>query len=269
MTKKINNTDIKEKYKDLNEHEYRILSYSDEDNNLDYKKYVDKQTALNKKKLHLNGPAEKLVEQLSWFVNMEWFSIQHKPERGICHGTRNGSEQINFSKYLNIPVIGTDISDTATQFDDTIQWDFHDIKDEWVNNIDFIYSNSLDHSYDPIYCLRQWFKCLKLGGICILAFEKSDGHLGNSSGFLENGEYGGDGFDGTFQFYEKIIKIAGEMDATSGLRYVLNTEYLQPAITVWDMETSDWGLWDYHFVIQKVSHTPRREWTIRPFLNDN
>ena len=59
------------------------------------------------------------------------------------------------------------------------------------------------------------------------------------------------------------------MDATSGLRYVLNTEYLQPAITVWDMETSDWGLWDYHFVIQKVSHTPRREWTIRPFLNDN
>jgi hypothetical protein len=268
MTKKINNTDIKEKYKDLNEDEYRILSYSDEDGNLDYKKYADKQTAINKRKLHLNGPAEKLIEQLSWFVNFEWYAVNHKPERGICHGTRNGSEQVNFSKYLKIPVIGTDISDTATQFANTIQWDFHDIKDEWVNNIDFIYSNSLDHSYDPIYCLRQWFKCLKLGGICILAFEKADGHLANSSGFLDGGEdIEDDGFHGTFQFYEKIIKIAGELDATSGLKYVLNTEYMAGQ-DVWDMEASNYGLWDYHFVIQKVSHTPRREWTTIT-LDDN
>lgn len=264
MTKKIKNTNIKEKYKDLDDSEYRILSYSDEEGNLDYQKYVDKQTELNKRKLHLNGPSPKLIEQLSWFVNMEWYAIGHKPTMGLCHGTRNGSEQKNFSKHLNIPVIGTDISDTATQFDNTIQWDFHDIKDEWINNVDFIYSNSLDHSYDPIHCLRQWFKCLKVGGICILAFEKSDGNIGDSSGFLANGDQiEDDGFHGTFQFYEKIIKIAGEMDGTSGLKYVLNTEYMLPAITVWALEESNWGLWDYHFVIQKLSDIPRKQWTTR------
>jgi hypothetical protein len=53
------------------------------------------------------------------------------------------------------------------------------------------------------------------------------------------------------------------MDGTSGLKYVLNTEYMLPAITVWALEESNWGLWDYHFVIQKLSDIPRKQWTTR------
>ena len=63
---------------------------------------------------------------------------------GICHGTRRGKEQEWFKKYLNIKdlkIVGTEISKTATLFPDTIQWDFHDVKEEWINNADFIYSN--------------------------------------------------------------------------------------------------------------------------------
>ena len=53
-------------------------------------------------------------------------------------------------------------------FPNTIQWDFHDVKDERIDSIDFIYSNSLDHSYDAKYCLKQWFRCLRKDGICII-----------------------------------------------------------------------------------------------------
>ena len=42
---------------------------------------------------------------------------------------KNGNEQACFSKYLNCDVIGTEISDTATDFPNTISLDFHDMKD--------------------------------------------------------------------------------------------------------------------------------------------
>ena len=259
---KIKNSEIIEKYKDLNKKDYRLLLYTDENGDLDYDRYVEKQTIINKRKLHLNGPSDVLVRQLSYFVSLEFKLINHKPQKGLCHGTRNGSEQRNFSKYLGIPVLGTDISETAPMFPNTIQWDFHHIKDEWVNNIDFIYSNSLDHSYDPIHCLRQWFKCLKPGGICILAHDReADGNLKNNTGLQEAGldPNSNDGFQGSFHFYEKIIKIAGEMDGITGLKYVLNTEYMLPQVTMWNMEASNWGMWDYHFVIQKITDKKREE----------
>ncbi len=94
---------------------------------------------------------------------------------GLCHGSRAGKEQEWFTKYLNIEVLGTDISDIADQYPNTIEWDFHNIKREWEGNVDFVYSNSIDHAYDPKLCLFQWMRCLKPGGYCILHWEK--GHL--------------------------------------------------------------------------------------------
>ena len=70
--------------------------------------------------------------------------------------------------------MGTEISETAKNFQNTIQWDFHKIKPEWLGAADFVYSNALDHSYDPPLCLNQWMLCLKDDGICII--EHSSGH---------------------------------------------------------------------------------------------
>ena len=37
------------------------------------------------------------------------------------------------------------------------------------NKVDFIYSNSFDHSYDPTMCLDKWMKCIKKGkGVCFI-----------------------------------------------------------------------------------------------------
>jgi hypothetical protein len=88
---------------------------------------------------------------------------------GICHGARNGYEVAQFKSYLpHLEIIGTDISKTATRFPHMIVWDFHEIKPEWINAVDFIYSNSLDHSYDPPACVAAWMRCIKANGICFI-----------------------------------------------------------------------------------------------------
>ena len=56
--------------------------------------------------------------------------------------------------------LGTGVSDLATQFPHTIQWDFHDVEPEWLDSADVIYSNSFDHSYAPQRCLDAWMPYL-------------------------------------------------------------------------------------------------------------
>ena len=77
-------------------------------------------------------------------------------------------------KGFNVDMLGTEISDTAKDFPNTIEWDFHEVKEEWLGNVDFIYSNALDHSYKPEECLQAWMSCLKQDGVCII--EWTSGH---------------------------------------------------------------------------------------------
>ena len=140
-----------------------ILRYK-KNGKFDYAQYKRIQIDGNKEKLNEVFEIEENVEMLSTFLKKNLSDIKF----GICHGARRGKEQEWFRKHLGADVIGTEISDTANQFPHTIQWDFHQVKDEWIENVDFIYSNSLDHSYDPEFCLKQWFKCLKKGGFCII-----------------------------------------------------------------------------------------------------
>jgi hypothetical protein len=136
----------------------------EKDGTFAYDEYKKIQTAGNKRKIDYVFESEENVKMLSSYLAKNLSGIKF----GLCHGTRRGKEQEWFRKYLNAEVIGTEISDTATTFPNTIQWDFHDVKNEWIGNVDFIYSNSLDHSYDARYCLKQWFSCLRKNGICII-----------------------------------------------------------------------------------------------------
>lgn len=146
---------------------YRFLR---EDGSFDYEKYRKVQIERNKRKIANVWAIEENIAFLSRYIE----SIVGTPQFGICHCTRCGMEQAWFKKYLNCNVIGTEISDTANQFPDTIQWDFHEVKPEWIDAADFIYSNSFDHSYDPEKCINAWMSCVKKGGLCIL--EHSSGH---------------------------------------------------------------------------------------------
>ncbi len=135
----------------------------------DYQHYRDTQIAGNLRKINQVWANEENIAYLSRYLQE-----QVKPLAfGICHGTRQGKEQAWFRKHLGIEVIGTEISPTAKDFPHTIEWDFHEVKPEWVDRTDFIYSNSFDHSYQPEKCLDAWMSCIRKSGVCILEWSTS------------------------------------------------------------------------------------------------
>jgi hypothetical protein len=134
------------------------------DGSFDYQRYRRLQTETNKANIQNVWVQEENIAFAADYIRR--FGA---PKFGICHGTRRGLEQTWFRKYLNsCEVIGTEISDTAAEFAHTIQWDFHETKPEWIDAVDFIYSNSFDHSYDPEKCLNAWMRCVRPGGVCII-----------------------------------------------------------------------------------------------------
>lgn len=91
------------------------------------------------------------------------------PQFGICHGARNNMEVDLFKRGVGCNVIGTDISPEAQEFG-LIEWDFHEVKQEWIDSVDFIYCNALDHSHSPKYAVAQWVRCLKPTGLCFIEY---------------------------------------------------------------------------------------------------
>lgn len=154
-----------------------LHEYLDDQGGFDYESYQLAQVEANKRKINHVWVQEDNIKFLSEFLLNEFGSVSS----GVCHGTRRGLEQKWFNNYLGTSdIFGTEISDTAVEFDNTIQWDFHDIKPEWINKFDFVYSNSLDHSYDPKKCLDAWVSTLKPKGCLLL--EWTEGHTGSSRG---------------------------------------------------------------------------------------
>lgn len=148
-----------------------LYSYQRPDGSFDYERYRAVQTAGNHRKLERQWAREPDIRFLAGVIRDR---IPFPARFGLCHGTRRGMEQAWFSEALGCEVLGTEISDTAAQFANTIEWDFHNVKPEWIDAVDFIYSNALDHSYDPEKCLNAWMSCVRPAGLCVI--EHSQGH---------------------------------------------------------------------------------------------
>tara|TARA_B100000214_G_scaffold320564_1_gene255768 strand:- start:434 stop:1009 length:576 start_codon:yes stop_codon:yes gene_type:complete len=133
-----------------------------------YEEYVRVQTEGNVNKLK-NVWADQQVFDLI---------AKYKPDAKdvICHGTRNGAELDMFKKAIPslYHIIGTEISHTAKQFPNTIQHDFHNQIPSYVNKFDIVYSNSIDHSYDPFKALKTWTEQVNQNGL--LCIELATGH---------------------------------------------------------------------------------------------
>jgi len=104
-----------------------------------------------------------------------------EPKKGICHGARNGLEADEFKKHFkDADIFGTDLfpfsgrSAGIRGTSNVIEWDFSKQKPEWVNNFDFVYSNSLDHVRDPIQVLNVWLEQLKSNGHMFLQWSKGN-----------------------------------------------------------------------------------------------
>ena len=137
-----------------------------------YEHYVQEQTKANIRKLGWVYVTERSIDNIK--------SLQPEANAIICHGTRNGAEQKMFQqRYPNAEIIGTEISETATQFPMTVQWDFTNQKDEWVGKFDIVYSNAFDHSMDPEATLKTWVDQMSPEGC--LFIEHSESPINNVS----------------------------------------------------------------------------------------
>jgi hypothetical protein len=77
--------------------------------------------------------------------------------------------------------VGTEISDTATQFPMTVQHDFTIPKEEWLGKFDIVYSNSFDHTINPEKTINTWANQLSPTGTLYLEYseEQSEGSYGD------------------------------------------------------------------------------------------
>ena len=139
--------------------DYYLYEYSS------YEEYKEVQTFHNKRKISHVWADKKTLSLIKTELEKD---IKGKVIKGICHGSRNGFEQAFFNEDKKYKVIGTDISDTANQFENTVQWDFHDENKEWINKFDFVYSNSLDQGWNPKTALQNWLNQLNKKGMLVI-----------------------------------------------------------------------------------------------------
>lgn len=130
-----------------------------------YDEYRKTQIMHNKKKLQKVFADQNTLNTIKNFLKN---TFGDKQIYGICHGARNGYEVNWFNENTSAKVIGTDISETAKQFDNMVVWDFHEVNEKWSNYFDFVYTNSLDQAMDPKRALETWSKQIKAGGLIFI-----------------------------------------------------------------------------------------------------
>jgi hypothetical protein len=143
---------------------YRLVSWKNPDGEYDLAAYRREQELGNRAKIAQVWTSEDSLQFISRWLKDRGLV----PQLIICHGTRNGFEQKAFSSFFNCEVIGTEISPTAAQFPMTVQADFHEPQPQWERRADIVYSNSLDHAYDPAKALRSWAAAVKDRGVIVL-----------------------------------------------------------------------------------------------------
>ncbi|MEO5365082.1 MAG: class I SAM-dependent methyltransferase [Magnetococcus sp. WYHC-3] len=174
-----------------------------------YEEYVRIQTLINKAKIHDVWACDKELRTVARLIRR----INPQARFGLCHGVRNGYEVQKFRELLGFEVIGTEISETATQFPHVIQWDFHEVQPSWLGAVDMIYSNSWDHSFDPSHMLRQWLSCLSPQGRLVLQWTRQHDEEGTV------GTQGADCFGASLQeLLDLVAREGGVVDQVLTLR---------------------------------------------------
>ncbi len=171
----------------LNKFGYKISKSNNTDDLIkifkykDYEEYKKTQIHYNKNKIKYIFSDENTLSGIYEYI------IKKLPKenlKGICHGSRNGFEIHFFNKvFSKSEIIGTDISNNATNFKNSLVHDFHESKEEWISHFDFVYSNSLDQSYDPKKAVKTWFDQIKINRY--LFIELTDQHTVQTSSKMD------------------------------------------------------------------------------------
>lgn len=143
-----------------------------------YSEYKETQIHHNKRKID-----HVWADELTLTRICEDVAARELGASGICHGARNGFEVEFLSKHLKGEILGTDISETATDYPNMVVWDFHEENPEWDGKFDFVYSNSLDQAMAPDRALASWAKQIKPDGRIYI--EHSMSHSASGAGAMD------------------------------------------------------------------------------------
>lgn len=144
----------------------------------DHDSYKTAQLAANARKINQVFACQAEIDTI--VADMLKAMQSRLPKRGCCHGARNGWEVERFHRMLACEIIGTDIAPTAAEHG-LLQMDFHRLPADWSNRFDFVYSNSLDHSYDPAGALSEWVRSLRPRGRLYLAHSRNSTYAQNEA----------------------------------------------------------------------------------------
>lgn len=153
--------------------------------NLNYTDYISTQIERSKAKWASTTFDEKLFYKtlLTALPKMAVTSTGKclKPERICCMGIRNGNEYNSFKKIQKVlteiegaHIYGVDINpDVVKVGPNCFARDFTSTGD-WQGKFDFIYSNSLDHSFDVEKTIDAWWDALKHDRFMLIQMSKSE-----------------------------------------------------------------------------------------------
>ncbi len=91
-----------------------------------------------------------------------------QPESICCMGSRAGVETVVFKQsYPAAEVTGVDITENIFKIPPQLDikyvlQDFNKLPDDWTDKYDLVFSNSLDHAFDPAATLAEWRRVGKL-----------------------------------------------------------------------------------------------------------
>ncbi len=168
-----------------------------------YEEYLEAQIKGSDYRPGRNPEANR--EEIGEIVRDIIYSVEDHEPTGICHGARLGVERDLFAEAFGgqyEEIIGTDL--VPQEHVGMVVWDFNKENKDWLGKFDFVYSNSLDHSPDPLCTLAVWMNQTKPYGRVYLKWT-SDHKLESKS--LPH--RGGDCFGASLEEYIRLANMVG------------------------------------------------------------
>lgn len=127
---------------------------------IDYNEYREIQIARAKQKWYSARFWKCEYEKWAKRINETWDTIGI-PKSICCMGIRSGNEYEAFHKIgtNNAEIYGIDIHPKVVEVGKNCYcYDFNELPEEWKDKFDFIFSNSIDHSYDLMKTFDEWYR---------------------------------------------------------------------------------------------------------------
>ena len=92
------------------------------------------------------------------------FTLEHADLTRVCVPAATGA----LTSLPLQPVLSTTQSSTTS----TMHTMLHQRRSDWLQRADFVYSNALDHAYDPKLVIRRWCEQLADGGAVLIEWSE-------------------------------------------------------------------------------------------------